>query len=436
MEDFLVSPIVLMVGLAIHIAIARNFTASEAGLLNLSFMAHIISGFSQIFIYTYYYGSGDMTAYRDFGIPIADALRYDFGSTFPEILKLLLQSDDVRLPFENPLGGGATGSMLALTSLLMFALANSYYGATLLIAVLAYISKVLIYTALHPEFAPEQKRAVMIAIMLMPTGVFWSCGLLKEPIVMIFMGPLFLGLRFIIAGRRTIQGALLMAIGTAGVVLFKAYVLLSFGFAASVWLLWARVIRARGAMVVKPFYLISAGVLAVVFFTVADRYLVKRSDAGFSQSMATQRRLSGQVAGDSNFTLERDGDPNHETSLTGEILLAPFALVTALYRPFIFEVRKPMQLLNAFETTWVLWATVQLFRHHRGAGVWAKIKASPALMFCLVFMLILALGTGLSTSNLGALSRYRAPMMPFLGVLLLTLRPKRQLVPQNNLAVA
>jgi len=38
------------------------------------------------------------------------------------------------------------------------------------------------------------------------------------------------------------------------------------------------------------------------------------------------------------------------------------------------------------------------------------------------FVLVLALGTGLSTANLGTLSRYRAPMMPFFLLLLIILR--------------
>ena len=424
MEDLIVAPIVLLVGFGIHFIAVRNFTAVEGRLLNRSFLAHVFSGFAQIFVYVYYYGSGDMTAYRDFGIPIADALRYDFNGIFPGTVQLLIQSKDMNLPFESPLGGGSTGSMLMLSAYLLFLLGNSFYGVTLAIAMLAYISKVVIYRALHPEFPPEQKRAVMIAVMLMPTAVFWSCGLLKEPIVMIFMGPLFLGFRYIIDGGRPLRAWLLVAVGAFGVVLFKAYVLLSFGVAASVWLIWARVIRDRGSMAVKPLYLVIGALVGMVLITVADRYLLKRSEGGFAQSMAAQRRAAGMVEGDSNFSLEGDTvSLNAETSLSGELLLAPFALLTALFRPFIFEVRKPMQFLNALETTWVLWASLQIFRRRHVAGVVSRITASPVMMFCVVFTLILALGTGLSTSNLGALSRYRAPMMPFFALLLLTLAP-------------
>lgn len=434
MEDLLIGPLVLLAGIGIHLAVSRSFDPREARLLNFSFAAHMVSGVAQILVYSLYYGSGDMTAYRDFSIPIAEALRYDFEGIFPGTVTLLFQRADITtLPFETPMGGGSTGSMTAISAYLFFLLGNSFYGVTLTIAVLAYVSKVLIYRAFKPEFPPEQHRVLLIAIALIPSGVFWSAALLKEPIVMIFMGPLFLGFRLIVRSR-PLAGIPLVLFGAIGVALFKAYILLSFGLAAAVWLVWARVIRDRGSSAVKPFYLVGGVLIGLLLLTIAERYFFKRDDGGIAASMASQRRVSGKVEGGSNYSLEGDTsdiDPG-STSLAGELALSPVALVTSLYRPFIFEVRKPMQLLNALETTWMLWASIRIFKRNRLKGLVNKITASPALMFCFVFTIVVGLGTGLSTSNLGALSRYRAPMVPFYALLLLTLLPARELTAQER----
>ena len=48
------------------------------------------------------------------------------------------------------------------------------------------------------------------------------------------------------------------------------------------------------------------------------------------------------------------------------------------------------------------------------------------MLFCAVFTLALALGTGLASTNMGTLSRYRAPMMPFFFVLLMVLRFEKE----------
>ncbi len=424
MEDFIVAPMVIVVGIGLHFVLTRKFTVAEGQVLNLSFFAHIASAFAQILIYQYYYGSGDMMAYRDFGIPIAEALRGNFDFIFPETVKVLFQSPDARLPFET-MGGGSTGTMMMIATYLLFLLNNSFYGVTLLIAIGSYGAKAFIYRALGPEFAPEHRKTVMYAVMLTPTAVFWTCALLKEPVVMIFMGPLFLGMRYIIDGR-IIRGVVFAALGVVGVALLKPYILLSFSAAGAVWLIWERAIRSKGHMAVKPMYFVIGAVVGGLFFVVAQRYLSNRG-GDLTSSMAMQRRLSGQVEGDSNFSIEdTPKGVNEESSLGEEIALAPIALISALFRPFIFETRKVMQFINSLETTWVLWRTIQIFRRNRAFGVWARVTASPVLMFCTVFTLILALGTGLSTANMGALSRYRAPMMPFLVVLLVALTARTE----------
>jgi hypothetical protein len=67
--------------------------------------------------------------------------------------------------------------------------------------------------------------------------------------------------------------------------------------------------------------------------------------------------------------------------------------------------------------------TILVFRLVRNnpAGLVQRVRQSPALMFCAVFVMTFGVAVGLSTLNLGTLSRYRIPMMPFFFVLLLVL---------------
>ncbi len=145
--------------------------------------------------------------------------------------------------------------------------------------------------------------------------------------------------------------------------------------------------------------------------------------------MQAQRRVSAQEQGGSNFYLEGRDAPADEApknGLLGQIAIMPVALGTALFRPFIFESFSAMQFLNAIEMTWLLVLFVQMLRRNRWTDLLRRVTANPALMFCLVFVLVLAMGTGLSTANLGTLSRYRAPMMQFFLLLLMILRePER-----------
>src|SRR5262249_27963419 len=106
------------------------------------------------------------------------------------------------------------------------------------------------------------------------------------------------------------------------------------------------------------------------------------------------------------------GDPEERT-LAGQLAFAPAALVAAFFRPFIFEVKNPLMLLPALETTALLVVFVRTLWVSTWGKTWRLVWSSPILMFCTVFSLLSGVAVGLSTVNLGALSRYRLPLMPF-----------------------
>jgi hypothetical protein len=421
MEDIAFSALIVLVGLAVHQGVSRGRESGERLLLTIGFFAHVVAGVAQVLVYRYYYAGGDILAYQFFGVPIAEAMRSDFASIFPETVKVFFHSNDAHLPYPI-IGFGSTGTMSMVAVWLLFLFGDSLYAASLAIAVPSFFSKVLIYHALREDFAPGHRRMVLAAVVLVPTAVFWTSTLLKEPVMMVFFGPVCFAVRLIVSGRRMLLAAAVLGVCGTVVALLKAYVLMSVAGAAMLWIVWARVLKSRGSVAVKPIYLGLAIVMGMFGVTFADNFLRKSSSGGWVESMAYQRRVSANEAGGSNFYLE---DPNTEVdapiSLASQLALTPIALVTALFRPFVFEARNVMQFLNSLETAWLLWLFVRVIRRNGAAGTVARVTASPVLMFCLAFTVALAIGTGLSTANLGALSRYRAPMIPFFVVLLLSL---------------
>ena len=425
MEDLIFAPLVLIIGFGIHQVVLRQHPKSfEQRLLNRSFLAHMAAGIALILVYTYYYTrGGDMISYHRLGVPIAEALRYDFGEVFPEVWALFIHGD-YRLPLD-PVGLGSTGTMQAVAVALLFLLGNSIYAAALVVSVLSYLAKVMVYRALRSEFPEAAHEKVLFASVLSPTGIVWTCALLKEPVLMVFFGPAFLGLKWILDGRRLIGGGILVALGSAGILLIKPYVLIALALAGGVWIFWARTLRSGGNIVVKPMYFLLAAGIVMVGFTVVSNFFPSLSPDKVAESMQYQRRVSAHEEGGSNFYLEGRDAPSDEApreGLLSQIAIMPVALVTALFRPFIFESFSAMQFLNAIEMTWLLVMFVQIMRKNRWTDLVRRVTANPALMFCLVFVLVLAMGTGLSTANLGTLSRYRAPMMPFFLLLLVILR--------------
>lgn len=414
----------LAVGLAIHAVVLRLHDREEGRLLTLSFALHVAASIGLILVYTYYYTEGgDMISYHVAATPVADALRYDFGSLATEVTALLLQREH-RIPYD-VLDGSSTGSMQAVAIWLAFLLGNSLFASALLIAVCSYASKVIALSALKRHTPREYHAELRLGLLLSPSGVVWTSVLLKEPVVMVFVGPFLLSMSWLVEGRRFAPAIALAILSGAGISLFKPYVLMALVAAAATWLLVARGLRDGRRITIRPQYIALAAALALTGFSGASAVFPKLTLDSVGDSLAYQRRVAAEVEGGSNFSIEGEGvtrDSEKGRSFGEQLALAPLALVTALFRPFLFEARKAMQLLNALEMTWLLALFVQVLQRTGARGALARVLASPVLSFCAVITLVLALGTGLSTSNLGALSRYRAPMMPFFLFLLLALR--------------
>ncbi len=111
------------------------------------------------------------------------------------------------------------------------------------------------------------------------------------------------------------------------------------------------------------------------------------------------------------------------TSLSAQLRFAPLALVNSLFRPFLFEAHNAVALLNGLETA-AITALLGSSLVMRGPRATAKAVLNvPIVLFFTTFVLLFALGVGLGTTNLGTLSRYRVPMMPFYISTLLLMLP-------------
>ncbi|MCC6338249.1 MAG: hypothetical protein IT380_30180 [Myxococcales bacterium] len=429
MEDFIFTPIVLAVGIGIHALVLRRHPPSEAPLITLSFAGHVVSGIVQVLLVKYYFkGGGDMLAYYEFGVPLAELLRADFPKFAPELVKAFFQSDEFFLP-ANLAGGGSTQSMSAATAFLLFLVGNSLYAASVLLGIVTYVSQLMIAWALREYFPRDRQRLVLIGATLLPSAVFWSSAVLKEPLIMAALGPLMLGLKWLSLGKHRALAVLLVIPGATLMAMLKPYVLMTLSISAAIFYLWTRFRVSEDAL--KPFAVIMALAIGAGGLVLGSRYFGKAESSNAASSLASQRRVGYQIEGGSNYQLDAPApvEDVEQRSLSQELALAPVALLTAFFRPFIFEARNAVQFVNALEATVLLVLFVQVLRRRTWSGLIGAIRGSPAMLFCFTFAFALALGTGLASSNIGTLSRYRAPMMPFFFTLLLVLREVPQPAP-------
>lgn len=108
----------------------------------------------------------------------------------------------------------------------------------------------------------------------------------------------------------------------------------------------------------------------------------------------------------------------------GQLKFAPLAVTNAFFRPIVFEARNGPMLGAALENTVFTIFLLQLVFGKTRALVPGIVARSPFLFSAVVFCGVFGLGVGLATANLGTMSRYRAPMMPFYVTTLLILRQR------------
>ena len=135
-------------------------------------------------------------------------------------------------------------------------------------------------------------------------------------------------------------------------------------------------------------------------------------------------RISNEQDG-SGYTLG-DMDP----TLAGMLQRAPDGINVTLFRPYLWEARKPIVMISALESLLYFIFTIVAIVRNNPIRMVQRIFADETLQFCLVFTLIFAFAVGLSTSNFGSLVRYKIPCLPFYTAFLIILfyPPKQELI--------
>jgi hypothetical protein len=399
-------------------------TALEQRYVLFSLVAHLFSVVGSIAVADWGEG-GDLVGYLYVGRMLARAIRADFAQFAPRVIGLFFHSDDAMFGDDFAGVGSSTGSMKAISALLMLLVNDSTYAASTLITIPAFFGKLALYRVFRDAYAEQYRPRLLIATMLLPSVVFWSSGLVKEGIAMSTLGWIILGIQEMWRGRVT-KGILMIAVPVTILAMIKAYVLFPLLIGAGVWFYRQRAKEnPEGVPLLKPIYLIM-GILAAIGGVIAlgslfPDYAVE----GLAQRTAQFQEVGETLEAGSNYTLGGDGS---ERSFGGQIAFAPLALATALFRPFVFEAHNAAAAAAALEMLVMLWLLLQTVWSRSFAQTVAEIWDSPMMVFSCVFVVLFGTVVGLATTNLGTLSRYRLPLMPFYAATLLVLHKGRNRV--------
>lgn len=416
MEDFLFTPLVFVLAGVVVAGLARGAPRYEGRLLWWGLAAHAGASIAQVWVVRYYYGFGDMLLYWEQGSVVADLMRSDVGRWAPEYFRLFFHLESqVPLGF---MGGLTTNSLGVLASFWLLVLGNSIYATAAAFAMGAFLGKVVTFRALRDSFPETFRPTLMAAILLLPSAVFWSAGILKEAAVIMFLGGAIWGVKAVVRDGKWGKGIFALAVSLPPISMIKAYTIFPLFLAAGAWFYWQRVISAGRVVALRPFSMVVASAIAVGGVLVAGRLFPEYSVENMGRQTAEMQARGAAIEGGTNYSLGASEEP---ASMAGQAAFLPLALVTALFRPFFFEARNALVLVSSLETSYLIYLAVQVLRRRGFRAVRQEIMGSPVLVFVAVNVAVFSASVGLASTNLGSLSRYRAPFWPFWAVLLLYL---------------
>lgn len=247
---------------------------------------------------------------------------------------------------------------------------------------------------------------LVIAIFYFPSVFLWVSGLLKESILMFALGIMFYQFNKIITGSISVKRVFLLLFSIALLIFSKFYVFMA-TFPGLVFLFLNNVLNKKRTAINL---IISHLVLFLVFWFSAYLFGLDLPNIVANKQNDFIRYANSLPNVGSIIHL-----PALEPSFTSIAKNTPNALFNSFFRPTIFESKNTFMLMSALENTFIAVLFVLCIVFYK------KNKNREFLWFNISFVLILFSLIGLTSPVLGALVRYKAPALPFLGIAFLYL---------------
>lgn len=294
---------------------------------------------------------------------------------------------------------------------------GSYMPIALIFTCLGYTGLWRIFKCFSEDF-PNQIRLVFITCMLTPSVVMWCGNIQKEPLCMFGLGLCVEALHALVKSRFRYWHLFTLASGATILLIFKNYIFFSFLMAALPTLYVSFLLSP-----VKKMYKLGSKIVLLSAFISFSVWIYTHNEAvynildSFFMDNVDAVQNSQVMVGGSTYII-----PNvRDFSLGGVISTYLLSLNVALFRPYVWEAKNLLMLLNAIEVLAVLVLTLYLLVRGRVVGFFSAAGKEPMLMFCLCYTFAIAPMAGLIAFNFGTLMRYKLPFVPFFDTYLLLL---------------
>lgn len=369
-------------------------------------------------IYIFYYGGGDTTGFFDSSLLLTKLFTFS-PSTFFSVVRGDLSYDNLAVFVDAGLccpdyyRDPQSFAVVRVAGVINFFSFNSFFGTSILFAALSFGGTWRLFM-LFNELYPEMEKKFAIAILYMPSLLFWGSGILKDTIT--FSAACWLTYsvyNIFIKKYKRLKFAIILTVASFVLISIKPYIFVALLPGSAIWISFNRISKIQSSFV-KVF--IAPAIIGIGFLLTSTIMGALGSSLGsygsldqaLNKAQATKSDLTREAYGKNSFDIGKfDGSAGSALSMF------PQAIIAGLFRPFLWEARSIIILISALENTFLLFITIRTLLKVGPGRFLARISGEPLLIFSFVFAVFFAFSVGLSTANFGALVRYKIPCIPF-----------------------
>jgi hypothetical protein len=393
----------------------RHSGLSSKGLAIL-FSIKLLFSIILVLVYTYYYtdrGMADIYKYYDDGNAIYSSACTHPRAAIKVITGIGFNANDAEIRavlapthhFDKK-GDSFLESnhhlIIRLHAIFRFFSYGSIYIHSLFFCFLSFIGLVALYRALKQFFEGHTGQALIIPLFFIPSILFWSSGLLKETLVIFFLGLLLFTCMKLAAMKNIFVNLLLSLICLQFLYLSKPFIALSFLISLYV----------MGTFYFKGYIRI----ISILAATMVVLWFLYAHNAFICDIMASLINKRNDFVA---LGLKMKAGSLVDTQIRGGGCLEPLALIPSGFyhlflQPFIWSGGLFEKLFGMENLLIILFTLFTLFNFKRPKGTKLQLAA-----FCFTFFILNYILIGITIPIIGALVRYKIFGLLFYIILLI-----------------
>lgn len=420
LQDLLITPIYLLLLYALAWGLrSRVTTRYTVRYFIPALTAKFVGAIALGLVYQFYYGGGDTFTFHTQGSRwVWEACMADFntgirlfftesgdysGESFQYVSRIWMFRDQ------------PSWFIIRIAAFFDLFTFSTYAATALFFAAFAFSGGWALYLSFFKLY-PQHHKALAIAVLFMPSVVFWGSGVLKDSITLGALGWVTYAMLEMTVHRKMNAWNIALLLFFSWVIYsIKIYILLCFLVAATFFLIFqygARIKNTFVKIIAVPF--IAAAFIGAGFFVLQK---VSEDDTRYSLNKIAE--TAAVTAYDIRYGWgARNGENSGydlgipDGSFGSFVSMAPRGIIVTLFRPWPWEVRNILMALAALESMIITYLTFMAFFRSRLKGI-VSFSKTPVGIFCLTFSIIFAFAVGVSSANFGTLMRYKIPVIPF-----------------------